>query len=272
MSHTTSRPDHARLSTGSFLVRGLLAGLVAGIVAFGVAFVVGEPSVSAAIALEQADRAPSGSSTRADPGQPLDGQHAGDHDERTPAAEAGVPRRLQSTLGLLTGTAVAGVTLGGFLGVLSAAALGRFGRLGPRGTTMTVTGVGFAALYVLPFVAYPPSPPAVGRADTIGTRTALYFVFVAISTVAAALTVLVGRRLSDSWGAWYAALAATASFLVLTLGAIALLPGYNEVPSNFPATLLYRFRGGSFVIQLSLWSVLGVTLAEFVHRLTRLSR
>ena len=41
------------LSVRSFLVRGLLAGLVAGIVAFGVAYVVGEPSIDAAIAIEE---------------------------------------------------------------------------------------------------------------------------------------------------------------------------------------------------------------------------
>ena len=41
------------LSVRSFLVRGLLAGLVAGFIAFGVAFVVGEPSIDAAIAIEE---------------------------------------------------------------------------------------------------------------------------------------------------------------------------------------------------------------------------
>ena len=41
-------------SARSFLVRGLLAGLFAGLVAFGVAYVVGEPSINAAIAIEEA--------------------------------------------------------------------------------------------------------------------------------------------------------------------------------------------------------------------------
>ena len=93
-------------SVRSFLVRGLLAGLLAGVVAFGVAYVVGEPSIEAAIAIEE-----SGGHTH----------------EAGPAEGAGteVPRSLQSTLGLLTATAVAGTTLGGLVGVLSALALGR---------------------------------------------------------------------------------------------------------------------------------------------------
>ena len=41
------------ISARDFLVRGLLAGLFAGLVAFGVASVVGEPSVNAAIAIEE---------------------------------------------------------------------------------------------------------------------------------------------------------------------------------------------------------------------------
>ena len=57
------------------------------------------------------------------------------HELQEPAAEdhaTEVPRSLQSTVGLLTGTVVAGVTLGGLVGVLSALALGRFGGLSVR--------------------------------------------------------------------------------------------------------------------------------------------
>ena len=116
-------------SARSFLVRGLLAGLVAGLVAFGVAYVVGEPSVNAAIAIEESGEL---------------GNHHADHP--TASEDAGgteVPRSLQSTLGLMTATMVDGVTLGGLLGVLSALALGRFGRLGVRGVSLSLAAIGF---------------------------------------------------------------------------------------------------------------------------------
>ena len=240
------------ITTRSFLVRGLLAGLLAGIAAFGVAYAIGEPSIDAAIALEE------GATHEHEPGAPH-------------AEEAGteVPRSLQSTLGLLTATAVAGTTLGGLVGVLSALALGRFGGIGPRASTVLVAGVGFVSLYAVPFVAYPPNPPAVGSAETIGLRTALYVTAVAISVVAAVTAVLVGRRLAARWGGWYAGLAAIGGYLLVCLAAIALLPNINEVPDDFPATVLYSFRTASFVTQLALWAVLGVGLAELVHRLVR---
>jgi predicted cobalt transporter CbtA len=238
------------LSVRSFLVRGLLAGLVAGIIAFGVAFVVGEPSIDAAIAIEE-----SGSG----------------HTHADESAGSEVPRSLQSTTGLLTATAVAGTTLGGLVGVLSALALGRFGRLGVRGSTLLVTGIGFVSLYVLPFVAYPPNPPAVGSEETIGIRTALYVGAVAISVIAAIAAVLVGRRLAVRVGTWWAMLAAISGYLLVVLGAIALLPTYDEVPAEFPASVLYAFRTGSFVTSLALWAVLGVVLAELAYRLVRAS-
>ena len=237
-----------------FLVRGLLAGLLAGIAAFGIAYAVGEPSIDAAIALEET------AAHEHEPGA-------------LPAEEEGtaVPRSLQSTLGLLTATAVAGTTLGGLVGVLSALALGRFGGLGPRASTLLVTAIGFVSLYAVPFAAYPPNPPAVGSAETIGLRTALYVTVVAISVVAAVTAVLVGRRLAVRWGGWYAALAVVGGYLLVCLAAIFLLPSINEVPGDFPATVLYSFRIASFVTQLALWAVLGVGLAELVHRLVHRS-
>ena len=242
----------------SFLIRGLLAGLFAGILAFGVGYVVGEPSVTAAIALEE-----SGSH---DHGTTEAGSAAAD-DSTT--HDTVVPRSLQSTVGLLTATIVAGTTLGGVIGVLSALALGRFGAAGSRTTTLAVTAIGFVSVYVLPFVAYPPNPPAVGQGDTIVTRTALYFTLLAISLVAAVAAVVVGRRLAVRWGAWYAVLAAAGGYLLVTLIAIAALPNYNEVPAGFPAVVLYQFRTASFLTQLTLWGALGVILAELVHRLGR---
>jgi predicted cobalt transporter CbtA len=245
-------------SARSFLIRGLLAGLFAGLVAFGVAYAVGEPAINAAIAIEE-------SGALAD--------HHGHHDPTLSGSSgaAGVPRLLQSTLGLLTGTLVAGATLGGLLGVLSALALGRFGRLGVRGVSLSLAAIGFVSVSLMPFVAYPPNPPAIGHPDTIGVRTALYFIMLAASIIAAVTAVLVGRELAERWGAWYATLTAIAGYLLVTLAAMALLPGYSEMPADFPAAVLYQFRGASLITQLALWATLGVVLGELLYRLRRRS-
>jgi predicted cobalt transporter CbtA len=245
--------ESAVMSPRSFLVRGLLAGLIAGLVAFGVAYLAGEPAINAAIAIEETGG-------------------LGDHHAHHAVASEGsvaseVPRVLQSTAGLLTGTMVAGVTLGGLLGVLSALALGRLGRLGVRGVSLSLAAIGFVSVSLMPFVAYPPNPPGIGHPDTIGARTALYFVMLAGSVIAAVTAVLVGRELADRWGAWYATLSAIAGYLLVTLTAMALLPSYSEVPADYPAILLYEFRAASLLTQVALWATLGVALGELLHRL-----
>ena len=243
------------MTARDFLVRGLLAGLIAGLAAFGVAFVVGEPTLDAAIAIEHSTSHNHETDTNADA-----------------SADTVVPRWLQASAGLLTGTIAAGATLGGLVGVLTGLALGRLGRLGVRGTALSVTAIGFVAIDVVPFLAYPPNPPSVGQAETIGQRTALYFVLMAISVIAGTAAVLLGRRAANRWGSWYGSLAAIAGYLVAISVAIAVMPGYDEVPSGFPASLLYDFRLASFATRLTLWAVLGVALAELIFRRHRRQR
>ena len=254
------------MNARDFLVRGLLAGLIAAFAAFGVAYVVGEPPVRAAIAQEDS----AGGHSHGTETSGTDGHaEAGGTEAGAPAAgEVEVPRSLQSTLGLLTGLLVAGVTLGGLVGVTSAMAMGRFGRLSPRATTLAVAAMSFVAVYAVPFLIYPPNPPAVGSGDTIGLRSALYFIMLAISLIAGVTAVLVGRRLSPRFGGWHAALIGVAGYVVVMLVVMALLPHYNEVPDTFPASVLYDFRRASFLTQLTLWTVLGVVLAELVGRLS----
>ena len=110
------------MTARAFLVRGLLAGLIAGFVAFGVAYVVGEPPSRRAIALEEASAA-------ADPHEALARRrrrHAHAHGEEGTV----VSRAHQRTWGLLTGSLVVGVALGGLVGLVAAVGVGRFGRLG----------------------------------------------------------------------------------------------------------------------------------------------
>lgn len=237
----------------AFLVRGLLAGLIAGLAAFGVAYAAGEPAIEAAIALEGS------AGDHAHPDAAAPNQPAADPDPV-------VPRSLQSTLGLLTATLLAGTALGGLVGVLTALALGRLGGLGARGTGLAVAGLGFVALVLVPFAVYPPNPPAVGSGDTIGVRSTLYVVLVAISVVAAVTAVLGGRRLAARWGAWPAGLAATTGYAAAIVVVALALPRFDEVPAGFPATVLYDFRMASLLTSFTLWAVLGVTLSELVHR------
>ncbi|KAB1150007.1 CbtA family protein [Streptomyces luteolifulvus] len=225
----------------NLLVRGMLAGLAAGLLALVVAYFLGESRVDAAIAFEEA--------------------HAHEHG----GVEA-VSRTMQSTAGLSTGVLVYGVAFGGIAALAYCFALGRVGRFGPRASALLLAAAGLVAVYVVPFLKYPANPPATSDPETIDQRTTLYFLMVVLSVLLAVAAVILGKRLAPRLGNWNATLAAGA-FFVLAVGlAYAFLPSYNEVPKDFPATLLWQFRLAALAVQVTLWTVFGLVFGVLAER------
>jgi predicted cobalt transporter CbtA len=216
------------------LICGLLAGVVAGLLAFGFMSVAGEPSVDQAIAYEEAHSTESGGES------PL------------------VSRGTQKGVGLLTASVVYGLALGGIFALVFAFVYGRVLHISPARTALWLAAAAFVVIYLVPFVKYPPNPPAVGHEDTIGDRTALYLVMVWISVLAAVAAV----RLRRSVGTFLACLAYLAVVVVAGLA----LPVYDEVPRTFPATTLYEFRAASVGAQLVMWAGIGLTFAAAAQR------
>jgi hypothetical protein len=246
------------MNPSNFLIRGLLAGLLAGLVAFGVAYVVGEPQVDAAIAIEEAggaaghDHAPAAA----------EHEHAASEEELTTE----VSRQTQATWGLLTGTVGVGLALGGITSLAAAFALGRL-RMSPAQSTAAVAAIGFVAISLVPFLKYPATPPAVGNGETIGQRTELYFVFLAISVVAAiAEVVLAGVLLKNGKSAFQATVIPILGFVAVTAIAAWLLPTVNEVGA-FPADILWFFRRASLLTSAALWATIGIVLSGLIGRL-----
>ncbi|WP_073950491.1 CbtA family protein [Streptomyces kebangsaanensis] len=233
----------------NLLVRGMLAGLAAGVLALVVAYFLGEPYVDKAIGLEDAH------------------SHGHSHGDSLEHDVEVVPRSLQSTAGLATGVLVHGVAFGGIAALAFCFALGRVGRFSPRATALLLSGCALLAVYVVPFLKYPANPPAVGEEDTIGRRTALYFLMVLLSVLLAVAATLLGRRLAPVLGTWYATVAAVAAFAVVIGPAYAFLPVVNEVPEGFPATLLWRFRLSALAIQITQWVGFGLLFGELAQRL-----
>lgn len=251
------------LSARAFLVRGLLAGLLAGFAAFLVAHQVGEPHVERAISLEEAGAAQESEHSH-------DGAEAThSHGEEDSGTE--VSRSNQRTWGLATGTLAVGVALGGLVALVSAAVVGRLGRLTPGQSTAVVAAVGFVAVALVPFLKYPATPPAVGSAETIGDRTGYYFAFQLISLVLAVAAVALAARLWERIGAFEAVVAAAAAYVVVIAVAGTLMPAVNEV-GDFPADTLWFFRRASLLSLVTLWAVLGVVMTGLVRRLGERSR
>ncbi|WP_369250402.1 CbtA family protein [Streptomyces sp. R41] len=229
------------ISVRALLVRGMLAGLAAGVLALIVSYLLGEPRVDSAIAYEEG--------------------HSHEHGVEL------VSRTMQSTAGLATGVLIYGVAIGGIAGLAVCVALGRIGRFGPRATAALVSMAALIAVYVVPFLKYPANPPSVGDPDTIGKRTTLYFLMVALSVLLAVAATILGKRLAPRLGNWYATVAAAAAFVAAVGLAYAFLPAINEVPKDFSATLLWQFRLAALAIQATLWVSFGLVFGHLAERL-----
>ncbi|MFE0250170.1 CbtA family protein [Streptomyces sp. NPDC059010] len=227
----------------NLLVRGMLAGLGAGVLALVAAYFLGEPSVGKAIGFEEA--------------------HAPAHEHEVEL----VSRSLQSTAGLATGVLIYGVAFGGIAALVYCFALGRVGRFTPRATALLLSGCALLAVYVVPFLKYPANPPAVGDPDTIGKRTTLYFLMMVLSVLLAIAATILGKRLAPRFGNWWASVGAVVAFALVIGVAYAFLPAVNEVPADFPATVLWRFRLSALAMQVTLWAGFGLVFGELAERL-----
>jgi hypothetical protein len=230
----------------SLLLRGLLTGMIAGAVAGAFAFAVGEPDMDRAIALEEASAAAA-----------QDGGAA-----VQPALPSAPPvGRPVQRLGLFVATGLYGLATGGLFALAFAAVRGRAGSHSDSATAIGLGAVLSVAVVLVPFVKYPANPPAVGDPATIGSRTVLYLLMVAISLLAALAAWRVARAAASTATAVSGPVVAAGAYLVIVAAAMAVLPEARGAPPSFPAELLWDFRVAALGTQLTLWSTLSVVFA-----------
>jgi hypothetical protein len=220
---------------GALLRRGLVAGALIGVLAGLAAQLVGEPSIDAAVRIEEAATAPA------------------------PAGPE-ITRPTQKA-GLVFGTMLVGMAVGSVFALAAAWAIGRV--RGDGWTRALKLGAAAAgALVLLPALKYPPNPPTVGDPATVGTRTTLYLGIVLLGLVLAALGWAGARQLAAS----RPSLPAPVRQAIVGLGLLVLaglivagLPAAEGAAIGFPPELLWRFRLGAVATQLAL--VLGTAVA-----------
>jgi len=237
---------------GKLLLRGMLAGIVAGLLTFAFARVAGEPLVDSAISFEEKMSAAHG-----------DGH---EHDEEL------VSRETQAGAGLLTGVLAYGVAFGGLFALTFAYLYGRVGRIGARALSAWLALGAFVAVVLVPTLKYPANPPSVGDPDTIGNRTGLFFLMIAISLTAMVFSLKVRKHLVTRFGAWNASIAGGVVFIAIIAAVQIALPALNEVPAAFPAVVLWKFRVAALGMQAIMWATIGLLFGALVERSERIAR
>jgi hypothetical protein len=242
-------------------VRYLVPGAIAGVVSFAFSRLMIEPLIGAAVDYEGAR-------------EHAEAQLAGaDHDH----GHELFTRAVQENVGAAVGIVVFGVVMGVLYAVahrVLSAALERRGRApDPTGVAVGLAAVMFVAIAFVPGLKYPANPPTVGLDDTVAERSSTFLTMTVVSVVAACLAVAAALAWSRRWGMWRACGLATVGYAVAMLGAMAVLPGFHEVPGpvtgpdgilldGFPAEVLADFRLYSVLNQALMWAVIGVMWAS----------
>lgn len=238
------------MTLGRTVSHGALAGALAG--GFGAAaqYWLVEPSIRAAIAIEEAAAA----SSEADHGHSVADQATG----HSHAADALVSRGEQVLFGMVT------VVLVGILIGIAFALVHRF--LGTRlpggtvaGSAMALAGLGFLSFTLAPAIAVPANPPAVGDPATVDLRTLTYLGTILCAVALASMVTGLARAKNLEPGS--RAAAATAVGIMGTAVLIWALPDAAPVPTTVPADLVWQFRVGSLTQIGLVWLVLGAVFA-----------
>jgi len=232
---------------GKLLVRGMLAGVAAGLLTFSFARLVGEPQVDQAISFEEKADAAKG---------------------EAPEPEI-VSRQTQAGVGLLTGVVTFGAAVGGLFALTFAYSYGRVSKLGARPLSAWLALAAFITLVIVPNIKYPANPPSVGDPETIGMRTGLFFLMIAISIATMVFSLKVRKHAIARFGQWNASIIAGLVFVVI-IGAVQMgLPVINEVPAAFPAVLLWKFRVAAIGMQVIMWTTIGLLFGALAERCQR---
>jgi hypothetical protein len=247
------------------IARGLLAGAVAGVLAFVFARIFVEPVIQRAIDYEDGVG---------------EARAHGAHEHGVELFTRGV----QGNIGMGFGVLAFSVAMGALFAVVFCVAYGRVGAIPPRALSVLLAAGAFGAVYVVPFIKYPPNPPSIGREETIGERTGLYLLMMVLSLAFAVAAVWLGRRLAPRLGGWNATLAAVGSYVVAVGVAMLALPPVSETPApllddagaiiypGFNADDLYHFRLFSLGTQLVMWATIGLVFAALASRMLERKR
>ena len=226
---------------------GAVSGLAGGAASAIVLLVAGEGPIGRAIALESAT-------------------HSGE-------AGAELYGRGAQQLGGVLAALILGAALGCLFAVAFAAVRPRLRDAAHWTAPLRLAAVGFAAIFLMPFLKYPSDPPGVGDPETIARRTALYIVAVGWSLVASwagwRLWRHLGRRgVADHLRgpASVGAALALAGLGLTILPAGTVLPGGTVLPAGTdaaaaPATLVWHFRTATAAGAVAMWAVIGTTFS-----------
>ncbi len=256
----------------SIIWRGIVAGALAGVLGFIWSKLFIEPLVGRAIDFEDGTSAAHEAMESA-------AAHGHGHSHSHEAGGELFTRTVQSNIGMGFGVLAFSVALGALFAVVFCVAYSRISTVSARKLAVLTAGAMFIALWVVPALKYPPSPPATSLDETIKQRALLYLLMVVLSALFMVASVYLAFQLTPKLGAWNATLAAGGAYIAAVAILMLVLPTINEIPGpmvndagtivfpGFPAVDLYEFRLYALGTQVIVWATIGLAGGAMLHRL-----
>lgn len=230
----------ADVSAGTAIKAALVAGLLAGVLMGLFYLVVTEPVIERALAYEEEQARSQG------------------------RYEPSIVSRDTQKVGLVVGAVLYGTFLGMVFGGVYALAQGKLPGQGHWRKGLTLAGLGFASIALLPFIKYPANPPGAGDPATLAYRVTVQLLLIGLSVAGAAGVLALYRALGRKrgigpWGRWLLALGAAGAYAAV----VYVLMPENPDQVRMPGGLVFQFRALSLAGLAVLWAALGLLFGLF---------
>ena len=163
-----------------------------------------------------------------------------------------------------SGRVLAGAILGTSIGALFGIVYALSRHVLPQGNdlkkTITLAGVMWLTMYVIPFLKYPANPPTVGDGETVVLRAILYLSFIAISGFGAVVFYQLSKKIKSK--SKIIPVVGNGIFIAIVF---ALMPP-NPDEITAPMDLVNGFRVMSVVAVSVFWVSMAVILGTLWHK------
>ena len=231
------------MKTSIFIIIVLLSGAFAGLIHGTVNFAIVEPYLDQFIGIENKNLFVSG--------------------EEEDTSEFWVEYqgyRIWQKSGQILAGAILGTSIGALFGIVFALSKKSLPGNHTVKKSLTLAGVMWLTLYLIPFLKYPANPPPVGDSETIVLRAILYLSFIAISGIGALLFYKLSKKLK-----YNKKFVSLIGYSVFITSVFFIMPD-NPDEITAPMNLVNEFRLMSTLGVSSFWVSIGVILGLFWNR------
>ena len=232
------------MKTSIFLIIVLISGAAAGFVHGTVNFAIVEPYLDQAIGIENQNLFASGE----------------EQDTLEFWAEYEGYRVWQKSGQILAGV-ILGTSIGALFGIVFALSRNMLPGNNDVKKAVTLAGIMWFTMYIIPFLKYPANPPTVGDGETVVLRAILYLSFIAISGLGAYGFYKISTKLQKN-----KKILSLAGYAVFITTVFLLMPE-NPDEITAPMNLVNEFRIMSVLGVSSFWISIGIILGLFWNKL-----